>query len=241
MRVQVKYFATLHDRAGLREEIVELPEGATIGDLKRRIIERHARLDQALDTALTSVNQEYASPEDGLNDGDEVAFFPPVSGGKDDDPPGFFDVTDDELDMNALLQRLVTPATGAACVFTGVVRARTEKGEPRVTDHLEYEAYKPMAEAKLQQVANEIRDQWPAVVGVGIVQRIGHLEPGSPTVLVACTAAHRDSGVFEAARYGIDRLKEIVPVWKKEVGPDGASWVEGDYRPTGKDRSADIG
>lgn len=241
MEVLVKYFATLHDRAGLRQEAVELPEEATLAELKRRLTARHDRLEQALDSALASVNREYADPEQSLHDGDEVAFFPPVSGGVDEAEPSYYAISSQELDMNALLERLVTPSTGAACVFTGVVRARTERGEPRVTERLEYEAYVPMAEAKMQQVAREIRERWPQVVGVGVVQRVGQLDPGTPTVLIACTAAHRDSGVFEAARYGIDRLKEIVPVWKKEVGPDGSTWVEGEYRPTLRDRAADSG
>jgi len=81
------------------------------------------------------------------------------------------------------------------------------------------------------QVADEIRSQWPSVEGIVIIQRVGRLEPGTPTVLIACSAAHRDTGAFEAARYGIDRLKEIVPVWKKEISPDGETWVEGDYHP----------
>ncbi len=88
-----------------------------------------------------------------------------------------------------------------------------------------------MAEAKMRQVADEIRSRWPNVEGIAIVQRIGWLDPGTPTVLIACTAAHRDTGIFDAARYGIDRLKEIVPVWKKEFGPNGESWVEGEYFP----------
>jgi len=88
-----------------------------------------------------------------------------------------------------------------------------------------------MAEAKMAQVAAEIRQRWPVVQGIAIVQRIGRLEAGAPTVLIACTAAHRDTGVFEAARYGIDRLKEIVPVWKKELMPGGEEWIEGGYPP----------
>jgi len=112
-----------------------------------------------------------------------------------------------------------------------MVRGETKRGDAHETVYLEYEAYVPMAEAKMKQVADEIREKWPTVEGIAIVQRIGKLYPKAPTVLIACTAAHRDTGVFEAARYGIDRLKEIVPVWKKEVGPDGEEWVEGDYRP----------
>lgn len=241
MQIHVKYFATLHDRAGHREEVVEVPEGATIAELKQQLVERNGRLEGALDSALAAVNREYAFPEDTLQAEDEVAFFPPVSGGSEDEGPTVLEVTDGSLDMNSLLGQLVTPATGAACVFSGVVRAETERGQPRVTDHLEYEAYEPMAESKMQQVAREIRERFPEVVGVGIAQRIGRLEPGTPTVLIACTAAHRDSGAFEAARYGIDRLKEIVPVWKKEVGPDGAEWVEGSYRPSRDDRAMDTG
>jgi molybdopterin synthase catalytic subunit len=116
-----------------------------------------------------------------------------------------------------------------------MVRGVTKRDNPHETSYLEYEAYKPMAEGKMHQVANEIRQRWPDVQGVAIVQRVGRLDPGTPTVLIACTAAHRDTGVFEAARYGIDRLKEIVPVWKKEVGPDGETWVEGEYHPTAED------
>lgn len=241
MQILVKYFATLHDRAGRREEMIELPEGATIADLKQRLVERNGRLEGAIDSALAAVNREYAFPEDTLQAEDEVAFFPPVSGGSEDEDPTVLEVTEDELDLNSILGQLVTPTTGAACVFSGTVRAETDRGAPRRTDHLEYEAYTPMAESKMQQVAREIRERFPEVVGVGIVQRIGRLEPGDPTVLIACTAAHRDSGAFEAARYGIDRLKEIVPVWKKEVGPDGSEWVEGSYTPSRDDRALDAG
>jgi len=105
-----------------------------------------------------------------------------------------------------------------------------------VTERLEYEAYAPMAEAKLRQVAQEIRARWPSVEGIALVQRVGRLDAGTPTIIVACSAAHRDSGVFEAARYGIDRIKEIVPVWKKEVGPGGETWIEGHHTPGAEDR-----
>ena len=145
--------------------------------------------------------------------------------------PTIFSITEDEIDLNHMLAQVTLNSTGAAAIFTGMVRGETARGEAHQTDYLEYEAYIPMAEAKMKQVAEEIRARWPVVEGIAIVQRIGKLYPRTPTVLIACTAAHRDTGVFEAARYGIDRLKEIVPIWKKEVSPDGQFWVEGDYIP----------
>ncbi len=145
--------------------------------------------------------------------------------------PTITSITEAELDLDALIARVTLPSTGAAVVFSGIVRGITERGDAHETSFLVYESYKPMAEAKMKQVAEEIRSRWPSVEGIAIVQRIGRLYPQTPTVLIVCTAAHRDTGAFEAARYGIDRLKEIVPVWKKEVSPRGDSWVEGDYFP----------
>lgn len=145
--------------------------------------------------------------------------------------PTLVAVTEDEIDLNKLLAQITNPGTGAAAIFTGMVRGVTSREPVHETAYLDYEAYAPMAESKMRQVAVEIRERWPSVEAVAIVQRVGRLYPQTPTVLIACTAAHRDTGVFEAARYGIDRLKEIVPIWKKEVGPDGESWVEGDYVP----------
>lgn len=145
--------------------------------------------------------------------------------------PTLYSITKSEIDLNDLLAQITLTSTGAAAIFTGMVRGETRRHDAHDTAYLEYEAYAPMAEAKMKQVAEEIREKWPTVEGIAIVQRIGKLHPKTPTVLIACTAAHRDTGVFEAARYGIDRLKEIVPVWKKEIGPDGEEWVEGNYRP----------
>jgi molybdopterin synthase catalytic subunit len=145
--------------------------------------------------------------------------------------PTIVSITEAQIDLNDLLARITLPTTGAAAIFTGMVRGVTQREPAHETVFLEYEAYKPMAEEKMLQVAAEIRARWPVVEGIAMVQRIGRLEPQTPTVLIACTAAHRDDGVFDAARYGIDRLKEIVPVWKKEAGPGGEWWVEGDYVP----------
>ena len=145
--------------------------------------------------------------------------------------PTVFSITESEIDLNDLLEEITLTSTGAAAIFTGMVRGETRRGDSHETQYLEYEAYVPMAEIKMKQVADEIRERWPSIEGVAIVQRVGRLHPKTPTVLIACTAAHRDTGVFEAARYGIDRLKEIVPIWKKEVGLSSEEWVEGEYFP----------
>ena len=145
--------------------------------------------------------------------------------------PVILSITENEIDLNSVLAQITLSTTGAAAIFTGMVRGVTSREHPHETIYLEYEAYVPMAESKMKHVAEEIRDRWPAVEGIAIIQRVGRLYPQTPTVMVACTAAHRDTGVFEAARYGIDRLKEIVPIWKKEIGSNGEFWVEGEYMP----------
>ena len=141
-------------------------------------------------------------------------------------------ITEDELDLNDLLKQITLSSDGAVAMFTGLVRGVTGRDRPHETDYLEYEAYQPMAEAMMKQVADEIRARWNTIDGIAIVQRIGRLYPCTPTVFIACASPHRDTGVFDAARYGIDRLKQIVPVWKKEIGPNGNEWVEGEYLPT---------
>ena len=144
-------------------------------------------------------------------------------------------ITEDELDLNDLVKQITLSSDGAMAIFTGLVRGVTGRDHPHETDYLEYEAYQPMAEAMMKQVADEIRARWSTIDGIAIVQRIGRLYPCTPTVFIACASPHRDTGVFDAARYGIDRLKQIVPVWKKEVGPNDEEWVVGDYVPTALD------
>lgn len=237
MQIKLMFFATLKERAGLSQAELHLNGPLTVAELRRAVLDRYPALGGALEPAVASVNREFAFEGDAVPDGAEVAFFPPVSGGSGEptDRVTVAEITRDPIDLDALMAQIVTPAAGAACVFSGFVRGRTERDNPHDTLYLEYEAYEPMARAKMQQVADEIRARWPTVLGIALVQRIGRLLPTTPTVLIACSAAHRDTGVFEAARYGIDRLKEIVPVWKKEVGPGGETWVEGSYTPTPED------
>ena len=260
MEVDIKLFATLKDRAGSNRIRVNLPEPATVATLLDAVRAEYPSLVAALGSSLVSVNRSFAAPETPVRGGDEVALFPPVSGGQgrpsggqgrpsggqgqpnggDALPyPTYFAVTNDEIDIAAIQRHLLSPEIGAVVTFTGYVRGRTERdGLPPETLHLEYEAYSEMAEEKMAQIAREIWQRWPLVQGVALVQRIGQLPISDVTTFVACAGAHRDQGAFEAARYGIDRLKEIVPVWKKEVGADRSLWLEGHYRPTVEDNDS---
>lgn len=233
-KITILFFATFKERAGTKKADLEIEEGTTVRILKDLVIQKYPNLSESMGSVLVSVNKEFAFDGEEIPVGAEVAFFPPVSGGDGRDKifPTVFSITENELDINAILESITLPSTGAACFFTGMVRGVTKRGEGHETEFLEYEAYEPMAEQKMNQVADEIRERWGDIEGIAIVQRIGKLNPRTPTVMIACTAGHRDTGVFEAARYGIDRLKQIVPIWKKEVGPDGQVWVEGGYIPS---------
>ena len=233
-QITLLFFANLRELVGKKEISLSITDSSTVADLKSQVADLYPQLTSHLETTLVSVNKEYGFDEEIIPVGAEVALFPPVSGGSgmhNSDFPTYLAIQEGELDLNQMVQQITTPKTGAACVFTGMVRAVTERGAKHETKYLEYQAYQDMAEEQLQKVANEIRERWPVVQGIVIIQRIGHLEAGTPTVAIACSAGHRDTGVFEAARYGIDRLKQIVPVWKKEVGPEGEEWIEGVYFP----------
>ena len=232
MKIDVQLFATLKDRAGVKSVPVDIPDGATVAQLLEQIAAAYPALAPALPSALVAVNQEFAFPPTPLQAHDEVALFPPVSGGSG--LPELFEISAGPIDLNEMVAQVTLPSTGAVCTFTGTVRGQSAGHE---TIWLDYEAYTPMAEAKMRQVAQEIRERWPKIEGISIVQRIGRLQVGEFTVLIAVSAGHRHDGVFDAARYGIDRLKEIVPVWKKEVGPRGEEWIEGHYHPTETDVS----
>ncbi len=130
---------------------------------------------------------------------------------------GLFEITTEEMSVDAIVARLTNPAIGAVVTFVGVVRGETDGREVR---YLEYEAYPEMAETTLRQIGDEIRDRWPAIREVAIVHRVGRLPVGETAVVIALSAAHRQD-TFESLRYAIDRLNEIVPIWKKEVWADG--------------------
>ncbi len=230
---RVLFFATLRDKTGVKEARMEFPNGTRIVDLKAMILEKFPDLKSNMDTLIVALNHEYAFDEDIVPDGAEIAFVPPVSGGEANpqEYPTVISVIDHEIDVNDILAKITLPSTGGICTFTGTVRGVTRRGVQHETKLLTYEAYQVMAKSKMRQICEEIRSKWENIEGIALVQRVGTLKPGTVTVVVACSASHRDTGIFEAARYGIDRLKEIVPIWKKEMTDQGEEWLEGKYIP----------
>ncbi len=225
MNVRVRLFASLREAAGKDRIDLALPDGATVKDLVAHLQDAEPTLNGVAGAIYAAVNNRYVSPDTALQDGDEVALFPPVSGGQE---KKMFEVTRAPLSIDEVAARVNRPNCGAIVTFAGVVRGITGDEE---TDHLEYEAYVEMAEAMLAQIGDEIKTRWPRVEAVAIVHRVGRLEVGEPSVVIAVSSPHRGDGVFEACRYAIERLKAIVPIWKKEVLTTGAHWVEGPRHP----------
>jgi molybdopterin converting factor subunit 1 len=228
MKVTVKLFARMRELVGTNTLERQLNNQATVSDLIENLQAEFPKLADVAPRTIISINKEFADPQSRLSEGDEVAFFPPVSGGSGASDEKFA-VTFEPISLDEMAAKVVKPETGAVAVFGGVVR---NVSAGKAVKHLEYEAYEDMALDKLRQVAAEAREQWPGIVDIAIVQRIGHLEMGENAVIVAVSSPHRGDGCFEACQYAINRLKQIVPIWKKEVSPDGAEWIEGDYMPS---------
>lgn len=222
MKIKVLFFGFTHDVTGLREEQIELGEGENLQGLRRIYENRFPRLGELAGSLLFAVNQQMAGPLDALHEGDEVAFMPPVSGGTDNSR---YRITDGKISASDLARSLQAPADGAVVTFEGVVRNHSSG---RKTLYLEYEAYSPMAIRKMEEIGTEAKVKF-GIHSVGIIHRTGRLEIGEASVAIVVTAAHRRPA-FEACHYLIDRLKQVVPVWKKEYFEDGAVWVEGDGR-----------
>jgi molybdopterin synthase catalytic subunit/molybdopterin converting factor small subunit len=221
--VIVKLFAAAADAAGCRQ--VEGPwAGLTPAQLMLALQERFPRLERIAPNLAVAINREFAESDQVIADGDEVALIPPVSGGAIDRP--LFEVTSDPLSADEVAARVTTPHSGATLVFVGTVREWT-KG--RRTIHLEYEAYAEMAVHQMEVIGKEIAAQW-AGARVAIVHRIGTLAVLEPSVVIAVATPHRADS-FAACRHAIERLKQIVPIWKKEIWEDGEEWMGSQVGP----------
>ncbi len=219
MRVQVRFFARYREAAGRDRMELELPEGGTVEAAWAAVVERYPVLSPYRPHTFFAVGHDYVSPEHPLRSGDEVCLFPPVSGGSTE--ADLYRLTDGPLSEAEVTTAVASPAAGGVVIFSGVVR--NETGGRRVK-FLEYEAHGPMAEAKMREIGQAVRARWPGVTAVAMVHRVGRLEIGEASIMIAVSAAHR-AQAFEACRYAIDRLKETVPVWKKEYFEDGEVWV----------------
>ena len=225
MKITIRLFASLREVFGTSRLEQDFPEGTSAQDIVT-FLDEQAPGRLHVGSLHIAVNKQYVDSDITLNDGDEVAVFPPVSGGQavsgGQDAKRFW-MTENGLSLDDVAALVTAPEHGAIALFSGTVRGVTGDLE---TDYLEYEAYAEMAEGVLAQIGDEVRERWPQVLDIAIVHRIGRMEVGESSVMIAVAATHRQS-VFDACSYAIERLKRIVPVWKKEVGPDGSFWVEG--------------
>jgi molybdopterin converting factor subunit 1 len=229
MRVRVLFFGRLKDIVGKAEEQADLHEGARVEDLFENYGRTFPELAKFRPSVVASVNQEYAEWRAPLTSGDEVAFLPPVSGGG---PAGtaveenLCVLVRTPIETSEIVARLKAPRDGAVVVFEGIVR---DHSGDRSTQYLEYEAYEGMALAKMREIGAEMAQKFE-IRRYAMVHRLGRLEIGETSVLIAVVSAHR-AAAFDACRFGIDALKRNVPIWKKEFFRDGAVWAEGETPP----------
>lgn len=225
MNITVRYFAIMREYLGKSDDALNVPGGTTAGEIFRIAIRDTPRLGGLERAVMVMVNEEYVEPEHILQEGDDIALIPPVSGGEHQ--AKLFTVTEDEIDPRAIEALVAGPDAGAIVTFLGTVR---DNARGRNVTALDYEAYPSAAEKMLARVGAETVEQWPAV-RIAIAHRFGHLVPGEASVIIACASHHREDS-YHASAFAIARIKEIVPIWKKEWYDDGSSWVgsELDYQ-----------
>ncbi len=228
MRVRVLFFGILKELAGKASDVIEVPEGASVRDVLAHYEALTPRLRESLPSLALAVNQEYAGPDTRLHPDDELALLPPVSGGGPEPAgsEGRATIVREVIDAQRILAGLKRGEDGAALVFEGVVRNQTRG---RKTLYLDYEAYEEMALKQMDSLAGQALQQFQ-IRDVAIVHRLGRLEIGETSVLIAVASAHR-AAAFEACRWLIDTLKRTVPIWKKEHFEDGAVWADGEPFP----------
>jgi molybdopterin synthase catalytic subunit len=229
MRVKVLFFGMLKDIVGRAEEQLDLPGSPLLGGVFAHYAERFPRLGEMAGSIVLARNHEFAAPSVAVHEGDEVALLPPVSGGSQFshaiiENGHLFALTRHAIDTRHIIDRLLRGDAGAVITFEGVVRNNT-KG--RRTRFLDYECYEPMAIRMMAEIGGEIAAA-NAIDRIAMVHRLGRMLIGETSVAIIVTAPHRKAA-FEAALEGINRLKRLVPIWKKEHFEDGEVWVEGEW------------
>ncbi len=234
MNVQIKvlFFGQLKEIAGRPEETLEIAEGSVLQTVFDHYSNRFPRIGELAASIVMARNQQFSAASTPVTDGDEVAFLPPVSGGTGpythliSDPAAghFFALTRKPIDAAEIKRRLLRPEDGAIVDFEGVVRNNT-KG--RMTKYLDYECYEEMAVKLMAQIGTEIAAAH-SIGRIAMVHRLGRMEIGEASVVIVVTSPHRKPA-FEAALEAINRLKKIVPIWKKEHFEDGEVWVDGEW------------
>ena len=233
MHIKVQLYASLAEAAGTRQvELRDLPEPATADDIGVALFALFPTLGALRESVIYAVNEEFVQGDFPVQAGDDVALIPPVSGGAippvsggaDDD--GAFLVTEAPLSIEALHALVLRPGAGAVSHFVGVVR---DNNLGRDVNYLEYDAYPAMATKKMREIGDEVRERWP-INAIAMHHRVGRMEIGEASVAIAVSSPHRADGIA-ACHYAIDRLKEVVPIWKKEVWTDGEHWIEGSLTP----------
>ncbi|GMU08241.1 molybdenum cofactor biosynthesis protein [Corallococcus caeni] len=216
MTVTVLYFAAARERAGLSRESLDVPPGARVSDVLALLAAKHPPLAPLLPHLRVAVQQQFVALDAPVSPDAELALIPPVAGGA----PGLFRVVDRPLQLSEVVDAVASEGAGGLVTFSGAVRNQT-KG--RRVLRLEYEAYAPMAEAKLAEIGDEVARAWPGT-RLAIVHRVGTLAPGELAVVIAAASAHRKEA-FRGCEHAIERLKQDVPIWKKEFFEDGDVWV----------------
>ncbi len=219
MRVHVLYFAVFRERLGKDDEHLELADTATVADAITALANRYAAVAKLRGTFRVAVNQDFVDDGHALRDGDELALIPPVAGGVDITPRHVL-LTDSPLSLDRCITAVSGPGMGGIVTFTGMVRLHSRG---TTIDHLEYEAYAPMAVKVMTQLCEEIEAE-TAGARLAVEHRVGSLAIGDIAVVIAAAAPHR-AEAFSACRAMIDRLKDRVPIWKKEIAIDGAEWI----------------
>lgn len=216
MQLKLLMFAGLAERFGGPVLDVSLPEESiTAGQLKAYLTDIHPQAASVIALSFVAVNQEYAEEEGVIREGDEVALIPPVSGGE----APLVEITRGPVRVEEVTAKVLHPNHGAALTFIGTTREFTHGQR---TTLLEYDAYEPMALKTMQQICSEIDERWPGTLSA-ITHRIGPVAIGEISVVIAVSSPHRDAA-YDASRYAIERLKHIVPIWKKEIWEDGSEW-----------------